>query len=512
MVACGLLAACEGGGDAPDARPAPDAYVHDADVGVVPRVEPAACRFVVPPGLGLAEGTDYACGDLVVEENRATHEGRIRLHYARFASAAATNRATIYLDGGPGGDGQGILNHAGRLGLPFLQGLLADGDFLVLGQRGTALAKPSLECGQSCGNLSQVADLASYNTAYNADDVDDLRAVLGLEKLNLYGISYGSRLALEVLRRHGDHVRAAVIEGLVPPQVVWTAAIPSSFHGALLALDASCQNAGACGTMYGDLVAKFLEGVDSLNASPLSIPTPSGPVPLDGYSYAYIVFRVMYARSTYASLPLVINDVAIRRTDRAGSIVATWLDATSSDVSRGLYYSVVCGELYNPPTPNAVEQANSGVPQVLVDLFGASYDGLADTCETWPKGDLQAMLSQPVTSSVPTLVSSGRLDPITPPSFGTAAAGTLSNATVVVHEDSGHGATLQSACGAANLHAFLADPTTPHDTSCAATITTDYMLPGTFAGPTVSLATLRAELALAPVPPFVRDRLPPRRR
>jgi hypothetical protein len=76
---------------------------------------------------------------------------------------------------------------------------------------------------------------------------------------------------------------------------------------------------------------------------------------------------------------------------------------------------------------------------------------------------------------------------------------------VVIHENSGHGATLQSACGMANLNAFLADPTTPHDTSCAASITTSYMMPSSFAPAPFSLARMNAELGLAPgVPPFMR--------
>ena len=148
------------------------------------------------------------------------------------------------------------------------------------------------------------------------------------------------------------------------------------------------------------------------------------------------------------------------------------------------------------------------MPSDIIDLYGGSWVGLMDRCTTWPRGNLQAELAQPVTSEVRTLVSSGRLDPITPPGFGALAAATLSNSVVVIHESSGHGATLQSPCGTQNLITFLADPTTPHDTSCAAAITTTYMLPGAFVAPTASLARIRAELQLAPlVPPFMRERV-----
>ena len=87
------------------------------------------------------------------------------------------------------------------------------GDFLVIGQRGTGLSEPFLNCASSdCSDFAAVADLPSYNTAENADDVDDLREMLGYATLDLYGISYGSRLGLEVIRRHGDRLRLARLD------------------------------------------------------------------------------------------------------------------------------------------------------------------------------------------------------------------------------------------------------------------------------------------------------------
>ncbi|MGE0398865.1 MAG: alpha/beta hydrolase, partial [Kofleriaceae bacterium] len=433
----------------------------------------------------------------------------IKVHYVKFESAVASANATIYLDGGPGGDGQNIIDYAAYLGAPFLDGLRVDGDFLVIGQRGTARSVPYLDCQSfSCEDFSLDYDLRQYNTAANADDVDDLRAALGYEKLNLYGISYGSRLGLEVLRRHGDNVRAAVIEGLVPSSVAWPAAVPASFYGALTSLNASCAASGACGTTFGDLVAKFSSGVASLNNEPLPISLQGTPFDLDGYTYAYVLFRVMYSKSSYTWLPLVISDLAARRADRVETFLAQVIGNLEggSGVSSGLYNSVVCNEIFNPPDPDAPTTLNAGVPADIVEMFGGSWYSLADTCQSWPRGNLQAALAQPVTSSVRTLVSSGRLDPITPPGFGDIAAATLSDSVVVIHENSGHGATLQSTCGMTNLTEFLADPTTPHDTSCAASITTTYMMPSSFTSTPFSFARMRAELAIAPELPALRAR------
>src|SRR5205085_12393758 len=117
------------------------------------------------------------------------------------------------------------------------------------------------------------ADVTQYNTANNADDVDELRATLGYQTLDVYGISYGSRLGLEVIRRHGDKLRSATIGGLVPSQVNWQAQIAAWFYSSLTSLKASCTAAGTCGTEYGDLEAKFLTALDTLNTNPVSIDT-----------------------------------------------------------------------------------------------------------------------------------------------------------------------------------------------------------------------------------------------
>jgi pimeloyl-ACP methyl ester carboxylesterase len=325
--------------------------------------------------------------------------------------------------------------------------------------------------------------------------------VLGFDQVNLYGISYGSRLGLEMLRRHGEHVRAAFLEGLVPAQISWAQASPASHYGALSALNASCAAAGACGTTFGDLRTAFLAGVDALDASPLTLSLPTGPTELDGYTYAALTIELLYARSSYPWLPLMITDLAARRTDRVASFLYSAVEAMTegtATISHGVYYAIVCGELMNPPDPNATTTLNAGVPQAYVDLFDTTFH-LISLCTPWPKHDLASMLAQPVTSSVPAFISSGRMDPITPPGFGDIVAASLDHSTVVVYEASGHGATRQSTCAQANRDAFLADPTAPVDTSCAASLTVDYVLPDMLRTVTPPPASrIRAELSFAP--------------
>ncbi len=518
-----LLAPACGDGPAPgdrdsggvDASPAPDAEPPlDADTGPIPRVEPAACRFVVPAGLGLTEGTGYECGNLVVYEDRDAATGAtVKVHYIRVFSSADSTNATIYLDGGPGGNGNGILSYLNYLGDKYVDDLMVDGDFLVIAQRGTSLSEPSLACNTSdCSDVLNRAHLPSYNTAYNADDVDDLRSTLGYDQLNLYGISYGSRLGLEVMRRHGDHLRCSTIGGLVPAQIVWAAGFPKTFLSALTALNSACVVAGQCGTAYGDLVAKLITGVESLDQEPLTFDSGNGePVTLDGASYAGLLFSVMYSSWTYPMLPLVISDVAERRTDRISATIEYWFDVfenSESSISWGLYYSVVCGELFNPPDYAAYDDANAVVPATLRDVFAGYWQSYLDVCGSWPVGDPRPELSQPVSSAVRTLVASGAMDPITPPSYGDLAASTLSDRQVVVFPASGHGATLQSYCGNRVFLNFLAHPDQSVVTACTASLAVDFELPGKVVPwSAADRARMAFELGQAPIPPPILERL-----
>lgn len=521
-LACALLAsACGDDGAATadsgsddarvDATNAVDALVADAASGDVPRIEAAGCRFSVPDAeLGFTEGADYACGDLIVYENRDTPTTTISLHFIRFFSSSGSSNATIYLDGGPGGNGNNIVGYLGYLGQSFLDGLLVDGDFLVIAQRGTSLSIPALLCDDiACAELPGV-HMPSYNTAFNADDVDDLRAALGIAKLNVYGISYGSRLGLEVLRRHGDNVRAAVLGGLVPAQVNWQAYVPASFYSALTALNASCVAHGACATAFGDLEAKFIAAFDSLNNEMLIWDYMGSEIGLDGYALASLLFQVLYSKSTYPWLPMMLSDLAERRTDRVGDFIANlfYNFGGGNDISTGLYYSVVCNELFNPPDESVFDTANAGVPAEILEIFGWNWYTMLNECASYPLGPQRPVLSQAVTSPVRTLLSSGALDPITPPSFGALAATTLTDKVVVDFANSGHGATLQSTCGIQTLLSFIADPSVDPDISCAANVTTDYVLPAKSALFSFNRAAIAFELSHAPpLPPGMREHL-----
>jgi len=511
-----VIPAC--GGDDGSTGTDPDMPDPEQPTSAVPRVEDASCRFEIPAELGLTEGVDVRCGDLVVYENREIKDSEtLRLHFVQI-DGAASDSATIYLDGGPGGDGNSILSILGR-DATVREALLSGGDFLSISQRGTGLSVPALMCdpmnpgAATCAaNLGPIADLSQYNTANNADDIEDLRQALGYESFNLYGISYGSRLTLEVLRRHPEHVRAAVAGGTVPANVVWPAETPANFYGALSNLAASCAADSACLESYGDLAATLVQGIVDLNDQPAIVSVFGQQYPLDGYTYAALVFQLLYSRSTYGVLPLVISDLADRRTDRVVDLLlAIFMNqsAAAGQLAQGMYYSVVCGELFNPaPAESVFTDAIEGLPEPIVEALSPTWYQLQSSCSQWPLGRPLPELSALVTSDVPTLISNGRLDPITPPAFGSIAKEGLANALAVSFANSGHGSTLQSPCGVQVLGDFFADPNGTVDASCADEIDIAFEMPSSLA-PTagLDLKRIREDIDRAPTPPWIRDRL-----
>lgn len=118
-----------------------DATDADIDEGIVPRLRAAQCRYQIPTELALSEGVDYECGDLVAYEDRIGLSTTLLVHYVRFFSPVGSNNATIYFEGGPGGNGSSMVARLGRLGSAFLDSLMLDGDFIVIAQRGMLAAK-----------------------------------------------------------------------------------------------------------------------------------------------------------------------------------------------------------------------------------------------------------------------------------------------------------------------------------------------------------------------------------
>ncbi len=203
--------------------------------------EPAARRIELTPRTFRHAAGEYRgeVGRLWVPENRAKPDSRlIELAFARLKSTAQEPKTTvIYLAGGPGEPATPMVEGSGW------GPLLAVADLVLLDQRGTGRSTPALTFTPEFATPEGIfldepsmhdawvaaaeeaaqhfrgsgVDLTGYTTLESARDVDDLRRALGLEKVSLLGHSYGTHLALAIVREFGAHVEGVVLAGTAGP-------------------------------------------------------------------------------------------------------------------------------------------------------------------------------------------------------------------------------------------------------------------------------------------------------
>ncbi len=439
---------------------------------------------------------DLTCGDLIVPENRsATGENSpmIRLHVAVVASQSEEPLPDpfVHLAGGPGG--QALDNIAGIVRI--FEAVLEDRDLIVFDQRGVGYSEPSLDCPETTDLLVQIldrnlsaeeeialssaafaacrdrlvredVDLSAYTSAENAADVHDLQRALDYQEWNLYGVSYGTRLALSVMRDYPDGVRSVILDSVFPPQVDSLAERASNAKRAFDSLFARCAAEESCNAAFPELERAFFDLVAQLDAEPIVLQVQSVDVLLNGDDLIGILFELLYDTDAIPTLPKLVFDVAEGNYDDLRrwvfrSIVQNFF------LSEGMYGSVQCGEefAFSTVERDAAARPELGQPR-LDEYFDASVDGALAICDVWDVQTADAIENQAIVSAVPTLVLAGDYDPVTPPIYGELAAKTLENGFFVEFPGVGHGVYSARECARQMVDAFLDQPTAAPDTEC----------------------------------------------
>jgi pimeloyl-ACP methyl ester carboxylesterase len=465
----------------------------------LPRFEEAdRCPFEVPGGQAPR------CGYLIVPEDRAdpANSRTIRLAVAVFPARnePAAPDPLIYLDGGPGG---ATLENARFLWGSLYGPLAEDRPVILFDQRGVGLSEPALTCPELSDFTYEILDqvltiedyvaryrdvfiacgvrlraeginLAAYTSAASAADVDDLRRALGYQQVNLLGISYGTRLALTILRDYPAGVRSAILDAVLPLQASGFDA-PFTAERAFNELFKACEASPDCQSRYPDLQQVFAGLVDDLNTNPaqLVVASPRGlrGALLDGDTLVGLLFLGLYADTLIPQVPRAIY--AARDGDYGFFETLYLLQLFQLEsIAYGLYMSVNCAEEYPFDTAATID---ARLDQVSAPIARFARRALIDPaqlaiCAAWGSPPPAPLENAPVSSDVPTLVMAGQFDPITPPSNAQAAAATLSRSFYVEFPGLSHGATPASGCSLAIAQAFLTDPLTPPDTGCIASI------------------------------------------
>ncbi|MGW8765895.1 alpha/beta fold hydrolase [Streptomyces sp. NPDC055815] len=475
-----------------------------APIGTVARTtggahfEPGPCPTPADPVPDLERAR---CGTLTVPENRSHRKFR-RITLAVAIIPAITSRPApdpiVWLAGGPGDDS------VGEIPMAVAGGLNRDRDVIFMSQRGTYTADPRLTCpnvdqfaadslglvfgAPSTGRLhvaetrkcrdrvvSRGADPSAYYGPESAADYDDLRKALGIKKWNVFGISYGTNLALHYMRLHPKGIRSVGIDGVLPPALAGGAVTWKAAREGYDGLFKACADQPDCNTRYPNLKATFERLVSQVEAHPITttVTVPGHPQPvkvvLDG---GVLVNWLASATHVAAGVPRSIDELAHGNPQR---VAEQWAGGKLSPqaigrTSHGLAYGIFCREW--TPYESEVDIVRAGrrlfptFPRsVLVNAPFLTW--LHPDCRAWDVPPADPSVRQRTYSDIPTFVVSGGFDAQTAPSSGPYAASTLSRSIAVTVPYVAHVTFADSKCSQTMTVSFFDRPDAP-DLGCLA--------------------------------------------
>jgi pimeloyl-ACP methyl ester carboxylesterase len=320
--------------------------------------------------------------------------------------------------------------------------------------------------------LGRRTDLRRYTTPNLMDDLDDVRAALGYQTINIYGTSYGTRAALIYLRRHPAHVRAIVLKALVPPTMRGTMQFALGTERSLGRIFRACAEDAACSRAFPRAEAELREVLSRAERGELRglVPGPSGeaPVelPLGRGVVASTLLGLLQNSNSAVRLPLLIHTTFEGDTRALLDGIVSYRRALDEQISFGMHLSVVCSEDAPRMDPAAAAIESRGT--ALGDYRVAQ---LASACREWVRGEVPADYAEPVRSDVPALLVSGTLDPNTNETWGEETARTLTRARHVVIPNLSHAFSSIAECGANFIAEFIeAGSADRIDVSCASRV------------------------------------------
>ncbi|HKO96165.1 MAG TPA: alpha/beta fold hydrolase [Pyrinomonadaceae bacterium] len=394
------------------------------------------------------------CGELEVFENRATQKGRkIRLKIVVFPATGAERASDpfVYIPGGPGSsateDARGIV--------PAFDRIRERRDLVFVDQRGTGGSHP-LNCDlfnpsdpqsylgyffplddvKKCREqLERKADLTLYTTPIAMDDLDEVRAALGYERINILGASYGTRAALVYLKQHPTSVRTLTLHGVAPTNEFMPLAFAQSNERALLGIINECAADEACNKAFPNLRSEWKALLDRLLQGPVEVEVQSQKrVNLSRDLAAEAIRYMLYSPRGADRVPLVLHLAAQGNYSMLAQAALNYRKQIVASGSNGLYLSITCAE--DLPWIKAGEGERLAANTFLGDY---RLKQQREACTLWPRATLRADYSQPTKGSAPVLILTGEWDPVTPPANGDAVAQHLPNSLHVVVPDGAHG-------------------------------------------------------------------------
>ncbi|HBK45926.1 MAG TPA: alpha/beta hydrolase [Xanthomonadaceae bacterium] len=416
------------------------------------------CTLTSPVASGNVQAQ---CAQLQVAENPAAPDRRriaLKIAWLEAGSdASADAEPVFFIAGGPGQSA----TESASLVEAALREVRRKRDIFLVDQRGTggshplactdAQGKPLAEPDEQQASVEALADYARrcaaslqgradpryYTTTEAIADLDAVRAALGVERINLIGVSYGTRVAQQYAKRYPAHARALVLDGVAPNDLVVGGEFAGTFEDAIRLQSEQCRETPACARRFPTDTREQLRTVmQRLRQAPVEVEYRSpgtgevahGTITAD--SVTSLAFAFSYAPQTASLLPLTLDEAAHGRYAPLMSMVELASRQMGGQMNRAMQWSVICAEDADRyRAPDGAQGTLLG-PDVARMFFAA--------CPRWPTGARPAGFTAPLKSPLPVLLLSGQLDPVTPPRYAEQVLRDLPNGRHVVAPGQGH--------------------------------------------------------------------------
>lgn len=421
-------------------------------------IEFSNCVLALP---GTTHTADAQCGFLDVPENPDEPDGRqISLHVA-LAKATSTDVAEDPLFFFAGGPGQAASETWVMLRGP-LRDIRKHRDIVMIDQRGTgksnrldcaldeefdlnteldldAIAEETRQCAESLD-----ADLRYYTTTHGMQDYDRVRRAMGYGKINIMGVSYGTRSAQVYLRLFPETVRTMTLDSVVPMQLALGQEHAPMLDRAVRAVFEDCRALEACNSRFSANEEELKALLAALREEPRWI-TLANPITgedmelrVTAETLAVAIRFLSYSSESQAVLPLLIHE-ALETGDlsRLAAQAILVMSGINEMIARGMELSVMCAEDY-PYMNLEADYSETLIGNIFLQSIEAS-------CGAWPHGTAPGGFHDPVESDVPVLLMAGERDPVTPPHYASKTAETYANSVTLVARGQSH-SVLRNVC------------------------------------------------------------------
>jgi len=425
-----------------------------------------------------------SCGYLSVPEKHALYgqpasTKNIEIAVIKLASIALHKQPdpVVYLQGGPGGSASASISEIVETAT-----FINKRDVYLVDQRGTGHSKPALSCIEYDGEAGTVAqvkackarleksgvDLNAYHSVHNALDFIALRQALEIPQWNIYGISYGTRLATTIMRENSEGIRSVILDGMFPIEVNGISDTPWANYQTLNQIVKNCDNSKDCPApdfkaLIDDITSRmhneglidesrvFIQNLLELATNPAIM------------NYLLAVDQDI---NTYSSALAALMPEEEGDDDGAGDLQDTFYSAMA--------LSTICAEEYPFLNITALTDDNSqdwsASTRLTVDaMHHMGFDKAP--CQAWDVTPANDVATQAVASSLPVLILNGQNDPQTPAAWGALVAQNMPNAQNITNPQGSHGQLFaEVTCFDTLAQQFLANPNQTLDTSCVAAI------------------------------------------